>query len=253
MNSEDTTDLEATMTQSVKLKSSTCHSSTRAILCCVALSTASLIMGSSIVNRQKDSIFVPLSTPKDSRDLTVAPLTLKKRSHGEKKGSKYMQERRLKGPKVAWLMSFPNSGTSYTGQLVKEVTRETLATNYGSGNLNASGLSVPLYPDSVDGPFIADPKHKSLTMPQENEVVLTKTHCGGTCNQCHVTTYAISFETFLEKCLSGTKTLTIDGERQRENTRYSPEIVDRAIQVIRDPIDNIVSRYVKVFQFICLF
>ena len=59
-------------------------------------------------------------------------------------------------PKVAWLMSFPNSGTSYTGQLVRKATQTASATNYETANLDESGNSVPLFDWSPAGPFLTE-------------------------------------------------------------------------------------------------
>eukprot|EP00592_Proboscia_alata_P022032 CAMPEP_0194411442 /NCGR_PEP_ID=MMETSP0176-20130528/9619_1 /TAXON_ID=216777 /ORGANISM="Proboscia alata, Strain PI-D3" /LENGTH=181 /DNA_ID=CAMNT_0039213415 /DNA_START=45 /DNA_END=587 /DNA_ORIENTATION=- len=83
----------------------------------------------------------------------------------------------LSGPRVAWLMSFPNSGTSYTGSLIKAVSNRTTATNYGKEGLFSDEVgSIPLRSDSLSGPY------KSISsndMP--TTYVQTKTHCGGRC------------------------------------------------------------------------
>jgi hypothetical protein len=58
---------------------------------------------------------------------------------------------------VAWLMSFPNSGTSYTGALVRNTTSTVTATNYGTAN-TMNKKSTPLFNFSTNGPFLTDPK-----------------------------------------------------------------------------------------------
>ena len=57
------------------------------------------------------------------------------------------------GPKIAWLMTFPGAGTTYTTFLVKQASNTTSATNYGNEYLNENKESVPLYSD-VSGPYL---------------------------------------------------------------------------------------------------
>lgn len=59
-------------------------------------------------------------------------------------------------PKVAWLMSFPNSGTSYTGALVRSATHSASGTNYGAANIDEDGNSGPLFRWSPNGPFLTE-------------------------------------------------------------------------------------------------
>merc|ERR1712151_195927 len=57
------------------------------------------------------------------------------------------------GPKIAWLLSFPSSGESFTLELLKYVTNTTTATTDGSEYVDSNGFSVPLF-CVVYGPFI---------------------------------------------------------------------------------------------------
>ena len=61
------------------------------------------------------------------------------------------------GPKIIWLMSYPNSGNSFTTFLVRTYTNSITATNYGENHLNENGSSVPIYNGDQyqKGPFIA--------------------------------------------------------------------------------------------------
>ena len=147
-------------------------------------------------------------------------------------------------PKVAWLMSFPNSGTSYTGELVRRATRTASATNYGSSNVDGDGKSVPLYDWSPIGPFITDPERllsgKLIIPDTENSYILTKTHCGGTCFGCPPKLFLRTPEEFQDDCLQGDyKNTTFP----KQKAIYDPSIVSRAVHLIRDPFDNIVSRF----------
>ena len=79
---------------------------------------------------------------------------------------------------VAWLMSFPNSGTTYTNHLLQDYTRTTTATNYGQEQ-STKHASIAIDPSSIDGPFF---RYPSWSLPPR--YILTKTHCGGECDAC---------------------------------------------------------------------
>jgi len=81
-------------------------------------------------------------------------------------------------PDIAWLMSFPNSGTSYTMRLVQAVSNTTAATNYAEEcQQDASGRVATLF-DSPSGPYLRQ------QVPLPKRYILTKTHCGGRCVHC---------------------------------------------------------------------
>ena len=102
-------------------------------------------------------------------------------------------------PKLAWLASFPNSGTSFTLGMVARATNTTFATNYGI-EANYGDRSVPSMPvyrhrgSSAEGPYMPDPltsfHHRKLPYGKH---VLTKTHCGGYCVNCDPKTYAYGY------------------------------------------------------------
>eukprot|EP00956_Cyclotella_meneghiniana_P019468 scaffold33299_cov50-Cyclotella_meneghiniana.AAC.1 len=95
-------------------------------------------------------------------------------------------------PGVAWLMSFPNSGTSYTIKAVRELTNTTTATNYGLEGKIKDQESVPVFKhmkDAYNGPFLELTSERFANLPKK--LFLTKTHCGGTTR------------TFLRSCLEG--------------------------------------------------
>ncbi|CAB9499905.1 expressed unknown protein [Seminavis robusta] len=149
-------------------------------------------------------------------------------------------------PRIAWLMSFPNSGTSYTGQLVKHLTRTKTASNYGEQNLDLQGSSVPVYHDgnkkqkdrNWQGPFYVDPtQSKGYETP--HAYVLTKTHCGGYTTNTSPERYVEATHSFRRRCLSTryVKNGTLyKGE-------YDAALVHKAIHLFRNPFDNVVSRF----------
>ena len=158
-------------------------------------------------------------------------------------------------PRIAWLMSFPNSGTSYTGQLVKHLSLSRTATNYGEQNADpATGNSVPIHVDRPEGPFYVDPKPVNRTTSKNKTVlrksrfhnptryVLTKTHCGGYRTDSPPELYVESTYSFQRKCLS-TKYVTHDKKAIIQKGTYEATDVHKAIHLIRNPFDNVVSRF----------
>ncbi|KAL3756139.1 hypothetical protein ACHAWU_005643 [Discostella pseudostelligera] len=198
-----------------------------------------------------------------------------------------LQERNKVGAKrgkVAWLMSFPNSGTSFTSLLVRVASSSTAATNYGmETRVGADGMSVPIYDWSVEGPYWMHPpseeeedggdssssrpskkqkgdstSSRSNELPPPSSSILTKTHCGGRCASCPPDKYLETIPSFLQMCLSGSRKVPSNKERPPDKTTksssssiqykkhyvtYHPAVVERAIHIIRNPFDNLVSRF----------
>eukprot|EP00978_Attheya_sp_CCMP212_P009115 scaffold21463_cov52-Attheya_sp.AAC.4 len=145
-------------------------------------------------------------------------------------------------PRIAWLMSFPNSGTSYTLVLLNQVSNRTLASNYGQEcEMDRNGRSIPVHPDSPFGPFYRDTTGKS-----PDKYIITKSHCGGRCPECGPSKYLETRRSFLISCASGSRMVpSINATGSvREKVHYDPiQMVHRAIHLIRDPFDNIVSQF----------
>lgn len=144
---------------------------------------------------------------------------------------------------LCWLMSFPNSGTSYTSRLVRTITGTNTASNYGEENCGEDGTSVPVYKDLPEGPFWSNIQSKSLSKPTRG-LVLTKTHCGGRCNRCGPNSYVESSHAFSHRCFEGDR-ITKDANKQlvKVHGSYNKDILAKAVRLIRDPFDNVVSRF----------
>jgi hypothetical protein len=147
---------------------------------------------------------------------------------------------------IAWLMSFPNSGTSYTMGMVKKVTGLNPASNYGKESRGEDGLSVAVFATngSVAGPpFWNDPISQTLVRPSKG-YILTKTHCGSRCNNCGVSKYVENHALFLQHCLEGRYHTKVGNGKLIERVgTYDKALVQRAVHLIRDPFDNVVSRF----------
>ena len=149
-------------------------------------------------------------------------------------------------PQVVWLMSFPNSGTSFTMQLVRRMSNTTAATNYGPEcSLNSTGQLQYLSDDAVpSGPYVLEPEKE---LP--SSYILTKTHCGGRCIVCGPSKYIETRESFLNMCAGGTHATNLEWatasrtKRKARQVNYDPQIVSKAIRLIRNPFDQIVSNF----------
>lgn len=139
-----------------------------------------------------------------------------------------------------------NSGTSYTSYLVRTVSGTNTASNYGRENLGRDGLSIPVFEDSPGGPFWSDPMNKLFVRPNRG-YLLTKTHCGGRCDLCPPKEYIEDLRIFSNRCVEGyhiiNDTAGGGGEPIEVFDNYSKDLVARAVHLIRDPFDNIVSRF----------
>ena len=129
-------------------------------------------------------------------------------------------------PSVALLMSFPNSGTSYTISNTEHVSQRTTASNYGIG--------LAVHSELPNGPYI---HREHMELP--SKYLLTKTHCMGYCDDCHPQVFVVnSTEAFLQGCLTGERMVN----ETRTQFTYDASLVSRAIHLFRDPFDNLVAR-----------
>jgi Sulfotransferase domain len=149
------------------------------------------------------------------------------------------------GRQMVWLMSFPNSGTSFTSRLVRDATKTVSASNYADETpTGKQGIKELVYPDKPQGPFWIKPE-ASPDFVEPTKYILTKTHCGIRCTMCPPEKYAESTYSFRRNCF---KTKWIDVQ-STNNTKtrvfgsYEPDDLAKTVHLIRDPFDNVVSRY----------
>ena len=121
-------------------------------------------------------------------------------------------------------------GTTYTMANTRNVTTTTTASNYEFDNKTL----VPVYPNVPEGPYVNRPGE--LAMP--SKYILTKTHCGGYCTNCKPNRYALDVAKFDEAC----RTSRVKSSNQTTSWTYPKSRIDKAIHLIRDPFDNIISR-----------
>ena len=141
-------------------------------------------------------------------------------------------------PSIVWLMSYPNSGTSFTMVMTHTDSNTTVAVNYPQEPQSLGHPLESLYTSS-QVPFILQP---NMTLP--SKYIMTKTHCDGYCTHCHPNDFVdIGIQSFLKTCRSS---------RTNEFAEYKHSVsVKKAIHLMRDPVDNVVSNYrllLKGFQ-----
>lgn len=124
-------------------------------------------------------------------------------------------------PEIVWLLSFPNSGTTYTLKSVQALSGTTTATNYGALEVPNSTEMSKLLGD--DGPFLRWPDR-----PLPTNYLLTKTHCDRK---------PFPNASFPMRCRTG-----VSLNDETETTAYSTP-VRRAIHLIRNPMDNTVAKW----------
>lgn len=146
---------------------------------------------------------------------------------------------------IVWLMSFPNSGTSYTSQLVRDSTHSMTATNYGDELQGDSSVGL-VFPNQTEGPFWIPQGDFGLP---SSRFVLVKTHCGMRCTDCSNIKYAESTYSFRRKCtLTNQRSHAASSKNGLLFKTYSTEQVKGAIHLVRDPFDNVVSRFHLLMQ-----
>lgn len=142
---------------------------------------------------------------------------------------------------LVWLLSFPNSGTTYTLHLIQDITNTSTATNYGKEQIGTT-TSIPINPNEPNGPYYRYAERRaphSTTTKESNHTkntpyVLTKSHCEP--NQV-----IIAKEEFAASCSSGDR--QVNRKVQHHITYdYRKVKVRKIIHLIRNPFDNMVAR-----------
>lgn len=149
--------------------------------------------------------------------------------HKQFKKMNFVTSDAKKNPEIAWLLSFPNSGTSFTTALVRTLTETSTATNYEETKHPAA-----VFPEMSISPLIL---RKKLPLPEKG-FILTKTHC----TRCAGEQKSVikTADEFVRGCQS----MNTDGSCHQ----YETDIVKRAVHLFRNPFDNVVGRFHLEFK-----
>ena len=102
--------------------------------------------------------------------------------------------------------------------------------------------------NGLDGPFLELLPGRTTALPK---LILTKTHCGGYGTILDPEKYILSPRSFLKWCLSGMRGVyssSLDAAAptpgfKKLPVRYQQDVVKRVVHLIRNPLDNVVSRF----------
>jgi hypothetical protein len=178
----------------------------------------------------------------DSGDDADEPRPFQPLYPAEEKNGDRTSVQGVSGPKVAWLMSFPNSGTSFTLVNTRSVTQQRTAGNYCD-----AGSTIPpsIYNKTFDELPAPHFIKKYETYHTPSKYILTKTHCGGRCQGCKAKDYVIPhshLQEFEDECLK----LCL-GREPSTGTQfhdyYSMDLVKKAVHLFRHPLHNVISRF----------
>lgn len=136
-------------------------------------------------------------------------------------------------PKLVWLMSFPNSGTSYTLRQMERLSNYSMATNYGS----EGERTAPVFEDQPHGPRCRGPSD-NWPHPMPKDYILVKTHCTGYATNEGASALKRNRKEFVEGCAT-----TKPNEPNAIKGKYDTSLVHKAVHVIRNPFHNIISRF----------
>jgi len=152
---------------------------------------------------------------------------------------------------VAWIAAFPGSGQMYIMHLIQLSSGRSTATNYGHTTMKLDGSleaavdnSVPIYRTYPSLPDDRGPVYLTKELPKPDKYVATLTHGSGYCLFCEPKEYF--YTNFPRLASKGSK---MENGRYVD-IRYECESVDRMVQVIRDPFDNIVVRFYSYIELV---
>lgn len=179
-------------------------------ICCVA----ALVIGAGVVQHQTQCsenatvISANRFTINDSSYIRTRSIS---RAYKTGKSPKYIQSLAhdtdpggddYEWPRIAWVMSFPNSGTSFTMRLVQRMSNITGASNYGMEcDVDGKGSNYPVYDRSREGPYYSQLTKRRMP----TRYIPTKTHCGGYTTNSGPERYIHTSRSFMVQCLTGNR------------------------------------------------
>ena len=150
-------------------------------------------------------------------------------------------------PKIVWLASYPNSGTSYTMTLVERASNFSTATNYGNEVTHPKYDSIPIYPNHEEGPFWEGTSEHAIQLNRvirelPTTYVLTKTHCGGRCIKCPASEYMVNTT---RQFIYGCQKTSYRKNSKMVTTEYGAPMstIKKLLHLIRNPFHNVVARF----------
>lgn len=131
-------------------------------------------------------------------------------------------------------------GAAYTLNLISRLSHTYVATNYGDDDKLDLRTSFPVYQDQSEvGPFWVNlTLYPNYTYPKD--VVIVNTHCTG---RSAGFWYAETTYSFRRACQRGVRRSSRNDTTVHSDVVYPTNRLTKAIHLIRDPFDNVVSRF----------
>jgi hypothetical protein len=139
-----------------------------------------------------------------------------------------------KWPDLAWLISFPHSGGTFTNLVTEKVTRQTVATNYAN-EIGDLYYEIPNTDFSPGGPYRRSPR------PFSEHYVLTESHCAY-CLYCNPNN-KINFDEFIQECSHTKKFEGESADGQIIHGNYDPKAVKKIVHLVRNPYNVLVGTF----------
>ena len=153
---------------------------------------------------------------------------------------------RSKYLKLAMLISFPNSGTSFTLATVRSASNSKVA---GTACLDNTDAFDPVYRSKPRrGPHYIPNETHQHHLARPRKYILTKTHCAGYDNapMTSPVSYLVPRQNFIKEChkTCSPERSEVEPDGVAWNKFYFNEsLVGSFVHLLRDPFDNIVSRW----------
>eukprot|EP00586_Coscinodiscus_wailesii_P012715 CAMPEP_0172520628 /NCGR_PEP_ID=MMETSP1066-20121228/292115_1 /TAXON_ID=671091 /ORGANISM="Coscinodiscus wailesii, Strain CCMP2513" /LENGTH=774 /DNA_ID=CAMNT_0013303421 /DNA_START=49 /DNA_END=2373 /DNA_ORIENTATION=- len=149
-------------------------------------------------------------------------------------GERLAPETHGKWPDLAWLISFPHSGGTFTNLVMEKVTRQTVATNYAI-EVGELYYEIPNPDFSSEGPYRRSPR------PFPEQYVLTESHCAY-CLFCNPK-QKIEFGEFVQECSHTKKFEGTSAVGQIAHGNYDPKAVKKIVHLVRNPYNVLVGTF----------
>ena len=150
---------------------------------------------------------------------------------------------RVQNPKIAWLISFPQSSDVELMYLVQAISSTTTASNYGNFLINDHGTLIRREGDSVPAYVNKFGPSKTSNLPLPEKYLLTSTHGYGTCLSCPPWKY-MGFSAQRQHMHANTWATKLKNGAFVPY-KYDIGLVKKMVILYRDPLDVVVSRFLQ--------
>ena len=143
-------------------------------------------------------------------------------------------------PKIVWLMTLPDAGSSFVMSLVARATGFSTATNYGDDVTKEGNPSLSIDPRGDEGPYWPGLGGTTRKLPTTH--VLVQTYC-----RTKTTPHIPTQEQYMHDCVTTFGRTAPDTTKLTEHS-YSTSRVNKAIHLMRNPLTQIITKFQKEYK-----